>query len=225
MKVNNLVWDETQNLIESGVSFVGIGSYLITTILIGIPLYIIVGVVRKIKPNSKVDVSTKGGDLSWKKLLFGNPFKRNSSKKDLSSIPNNLDLFGTPSEPDKKDSSKNDLSTRIFDSRQEAGDAIGVELRKAYYQEIFYTITVRCPNCRIEGVVRLTRGQAADEAECPRCEVEGLQVVGVGINREGDIINSPRLDEETETTISEQVQNAVEHAWSIGRIKRGSIFE
>ena len=222
MKVNKLVWDETQNLIEGGVSFVGIGSYLITTILIGIPLYIIVGVVRKIKPNSKVDVSTKGGDLSWKTALFGNPFKKKKGRKTTITGMDGVQ-YGSVSvdDPEKEDP----LTAKVFSSRQEASDIYSVELRKIFYKELFYTIGIRCPNCRVEGIVRLERGTQADGAECPRCEVSGLDVIGVGSDRSEDILHSPSFDEETETAISEQVQNAVEHAWSVGRIKRGGIFD
>jgi len=228
MKVNEPIWAETQSLIEGGIFTISIVTYLAVMGLIGIPLYIIVGVIRKIKPKSNDSDSVgEGGDLNWKKMILGNPFKKESTNESFSTSSNEIeasDLFGVPKES-KKDSSKKDLSTKIFESRQAAGDTIAQELRKAYYQEIFYTITVRCPNCRIQGVVRLERGQAADRAECPRCEVEGLQVLGVGSNKEEDIINSPRLDEETEKTIEGQVSDAVEHAWSIGRIKREGIFE
>jgi hypothetical protein len=225
MKINKVVWTETQDLILGGIYYLTIGIYLITSFIIGIPLYIIVGVLKKINPSLNIKgVSREGGGLDWKTLLFGNPFKKSPSNKGSSEVVKNSDYFGVPSE-NKKVSNEKDLSTKIFDSRQEAGTFIEERLRKAYYQDIFYTITIRCPNCRIEGVVRLTRGEPADNAECPRCEVEGLQVIGVGSNRDVDVINSPRLDEDTEKEIEGQVSDAVEHAWSIGRIKRGGIFE
>ena len=229
MKVNEPVWVETRSLIEGGIFSISLGSYWTVMVLIGIPLYIIVGIIRKVNPKSNDSHSVReGGDLDWKKVVFGNPFKKNSNNGSSvvsSQTTEASDIFGVPQESKKDSNKKKDLSNKIFESRQEAGDTIAQELRKAYYSEIFYTITVRCPNCRIEGVVRLERGQPADQAECPRCEVEGLQVLGVGSNKEEDIINSPRLDEETEKTIEGQVTDAVEHAWSIGRIKREGIFE
>jgi len=166
----------------------------------------------------------------WKKIVFGNPFsKKGSSKKEDpydNSALNDI-IYGRPQTDSEAsaDEKQKELSVKIFESRQEASDVISRELRRSYYTAMFYTIAVRCPNCRTEGVIRLPKGIIADEGECPRCEIEGLQVIGVGSEVESDILNSPMLDEDSETSISEQVQNAVEHAWSIGRIRRGSIFE
>jgi len=165
--------------------------------------------------------------MDFKKMVLGNPFKKEpAAETRLKANPSAEDLlFGVPQLDKQAEAQQKVLAEKIFSSRQEAADDLATELRKAYYKEIFFTIMVRCPNCRIEGTVRLVRGTVADESECPRCEVEGLIVVGVGSEVESDIINNPRLDEDSETSISEQVHNAVEHAWSIGRIKRGSIFE
>ena len=165
--------------------------------------------------------------MDIKKVLFGNPFKKSpEAQVQVLENPSAEDiLFGTPQIDKQAQAQQKALAEKIFDSRQEAAENLATELRKAYYKEIFYTIKIRCPNCRMEGTVRLVRGIVADEAECPRCEVDGLIVIGVGSEIESDIINNPRLDEDSEASISEQVHNAVEHAWSIGRIKRGSIFE
>ena len=166
----------------------------------------------------------------WKKIVFGNPFsKKDSSETEdpyENSAPNDI-IYGRPQTESeiKVEEKQKFLAVKIFESRQEASDVISKELRKSYYKALFYTIKVRCPNCRTEGVIRLPKGIVADDGECPRCEIEGLQVTGVGSEVESDILNNPLLDDESETNISEQVQNAVEHAWSIGRIRRGSIFE
>ena len=219
--VSKPVWDETQSLVEQGISLIAVGSYLTTTYLLGIPVYIVLGIVRKIRPGT--GTSTKrGGDLSWKTALFGNPFKKKKGRKTTITGMDGVQ-YGSVSvdDPEKEDP----LTAKVFSSRQEASDIYSVELRKIFYKELFYTIGIRCPNCRVEGIVRLERGTQADGAECPRCEVSALDVIGVGSDRSEDILHSPSFDEETETAISEQVQNAVEHAWSVGRIKRGGIFD
>ena len=160
--------------------------------------------------------------MDWKTTIFGNPFKKKGSSKTKSSTLDGIQYGSVLSDPtDKVDP----LTAKIFTLRQEASEVYNVELRKIFYKELFYTISIRCPNCRVEGIVRLERGTAADGAECPRCEVQGLDVLGVGSDRSDDILHSPSFDEETESAISEQVQNAVEHAWSVGRIKRGGIFD
>jgi len=222
--VNKHIWDETQSLIEQGISFIVVGSYLTTTFLIGIPVYVVIGVIRKIKPRS--DTSTKirkGGPVDWKKVMFGNPFGKKKGRKSTSSVSLDGIQYGAVAEDPKE--KEDPLTVKQFSSRQEASDVYNVELRKIFYKELFYTISIRCPNCRLEGIVRLERGTAADGAECPRCEVQGLGVTGVGSDRSEDILHSPSFDDETESAISEQVQNAVEHAWSVGRIKRGGIFD
>ena len=166
----------------------------------------------------------------WKKKLFGNPFSKKDTTKKSDPYDNpdlNDIIYGRPNTETEAslDLKQKDLAVKIFESRQEASDIISKELRRSYYTAMFYTIAVRCPNCRTEGVIRLPKGIVADEGECPRCEVSGLDVIGVGSDRSEDILHSPSFDEETETAISEQVQNAVEHAWSVGRIKRGGIFD
>ena len=134
-------------------------------------------------------------------------------------------VYGRPQVEKGTLQAQKELAVKIFESRQEASDIISAELRKTFYKAMFFTIRIRCSNCRIEGTVRLMRGTVADQGECPRCEIEGLEVVGVGSEIESEIMNSPMLDDASEDSIAEQVQNAVEHAWSIGRIRRGSIFE
>ena len=167
--------------------------------------------------------------MDWKRTIFGNPFKK--SRKSSTAIARTTYIepsdgsYGVPEVEPEDIVEQEKLSKHVFNTRQEAADAYKVELRKIFYRELFYTIMIRCPNCRIEGVVRLERGSAADGAECPRCEVPGLLVIGVGDDTTEAVLYTPRLDEDTENTITEQVQNAVEHAWSIGRIKRGGIFE
>jgi len=161
--------------------------------------------------------------MDIKKALFGNPFKQKKGKRRASvSYSEGIEFGSVESDPEEKE---DPLTSKIFSSRQEASEVYREELTKIFYKELFYTITIRCPNCRVEGVVRLERGTPADGAECPRCEVQGLDVLGVGSDRAEDILHTPSFDEETETTISEQVQNAIEHAWSVGRIKRGGIFD
>ena len=163
---------------------------------------------------------------NWKKAIFGNPFSKGSKEKaeDYQMDINDI-VYGRPQIEKETLQAQKELAVKIFESRQEASDIISTELRKTYYKAMFFTIKIRCSNCRIEGSVRLMRGTVADEGECPRCEIEGLQVLGVGSEIESEILNNPMLDEASEESIAEQVHNAVEHAWSIGRIKRGSIFE
>ena len=164
--------------------------------------------------------------MNWKKTLFGNPFKKSKSQDDYGDIEGLINIYGQPGADKIAQKEQEKLANKVFDTREEASEAISDQLRKAYYKELFFTIRVRCPNCLIQGIVRLSKGTVADEAECPRFEVEGLQVLGIGSDIETDILNNPRLDDESENLISGQVQDAVEHAWSIGRIKRqGGIFD
>ena len=151
---------------------------------------------------------------SLKQVLFGNPFKKGTDSK-----------FGMPKEEDIYAKVKKVLEEQEFTSREEASKAYSEAIKLIYFGEYYFTIKVRCPNCLVEGTVRLEKGVIADNAQCPRCEVDGLEVLGLGSTSDTDIINSPLLSEELEDTIKEKVHDATEAAWSLGRISRGTIFE
>ena len=150
-----------------------------------------------------------------KRMLFGNPFKSGKTKSKYG-VPKTLNIGSTV---------KKVLEEDQFNSREEASKAYSEAIKLIYFSEYYFTIKVRCPNCLIEGTIRLEKGKVADDAECPRCEVEGIQVLGLGSDADSDIINSPLLSDELEDRIKVQVHDATEAAWSLGRITRGTIFE
>ncbi len=152
---------------------------------------------------------------SIKQILFGNPFRSGGTKSK----------YGVPTQLNIHAKVQKVLEVDEFNSREEASKAYSEVIKLVYFGEYYFTIKVRCPNCLIEGTVRLEKGIVADNAQCPRCEVDGLEVLGLGSDADEDIINSPILSDELEERIKVQVHDATETAWSLGRITRGTIFE
>lgn len=124
-------------------------------------------------------------------------------------------------------SPKKDKTPKLgqFSSVLEAKEYYTEQVTAALYENIFFSIRVRCKNCKKRGTFRLFKGTVAEGAECPICGVEGdlgLAVLGVGTK---NIVYTPAVNEEVDKIIEDQVKELIESGLSEGLIVRaGDLF-